>query len=71
MTLHAVNKSLMACVAVVTGSNKGIGLEIVKRLCKEFDGDVYSGGSGGGGGGGVATPPPPPPPPPPFLTRNE
>ena len=31
----------MARVAVVTGSNKGIGLEIVKRLCKEFDGDVY------------------------------
>ena len=31
----------MARVAVVTGSNKGIGFEIVKRLCKEFDGDVY------------------------------
>jgi short-subunit dehydrogenase involved in D-alanine esterification of teichoic acids len=27
-------------VAVVTGGNKGIGFEIVKRLCKEFDGDV-------------------------------
>ncbi len=27
-------------VAVVTGSNKGIGLAIVRRLCKEFDGDV-------------------------------
>ena len=31
----------MARAAVVTGSNKGIGFEIVKRLCKEFDGDVY------------------------------
>ena len=30
-----------ARVAVVTGSNKGIGFEIVRRLCKEFDGDVY------------------------------
>lgn len=28
-------------VAVVTGSNKGIGFEIVKQLCKRFDGDVY------------------------------
>ena len=28
-------------VAVVTGSNKGIGYAIVKRLCKEFDGVVY------------------------------
>jgi len=28
-------------VAVVTGSNKGIGLAIVRALCKEFDGDVF------------------------------
>jgi carbonyl reductase 1 len=28
-------------VAVVTGSNKGIGLSIVKGLCKSFDGIVY------------------------------
>ena len=28
-------------VAVVTGSNKGIGFEIVKGLCKEFKGIVY------------------------------
>lgn len=27
--------------AVVTGSNKGIGFEIVKELCKTFDGDVF------------------------------
>ncbi|KAM6922268.1 carbonyl reductase [NADPH] 1 [Lycodopsis pacificus] len=28
-------------VAVVTGSNKGIGLAIVRALCKEYQGDVY------------------------------
>ena len=28
-------------IAVVTGSNKGIGLEIVKGLCKDFTGIVY------------------------------
>uniref|UniRef100_A0A3Q0SAX6 carbonyl reductase (NADPH) n=1 Tax=Amphilophus citrinellus TaxID=61819 RepID=A0A3Q0SAX6_AMPCI len=28
-------------VAVVTGSNKGIGLAIVRALCTQFDGDVY------------------------------
>lgn len=28
-------------VAVVTGSNRGIGLSIVKGLAKDFDGDVY------------------------------
>ena len=28
-------------VAIVTGSNKGIGFEIVKALAKEFDGNVY------------------------------
>jgi len=28
-------------VAVVTGSNKGIGFAIVKALCKDFDGIVY------------------------------
>ena len=26
---------------MVTGANKGIGLAIVRRLCKEFNGDVY------------------------------
>ncbi|XP_066301436.1 carbonyl reductase [NADPH] 1-like [Branchiostoma lanceolatum] len=31
----------MSRVAVVTGSNKGIGLEIVRGLCKQFDGIVY------------------------------
>uniref|UniRef100_A0A6I8S0I2 carbonyl reductase (NADPH) n=1 Tax=Xenopus tropicalis TaxID=8364 RepID=A0A6I8S0I2_XENTR len=30
-----------AKVAVVTGGNKGIGLAIVKALCKQFKGDVY------------------------------
>ncbi|XP_051815635.1 carbonyl reductase [NADPH] 1-like isoform X1 [Acanthochromis polyacanthus] len=28
-------------VAIVTGSNKGIGLAIVRALCKQFQGDVY------------------------------
>ncbi|XP_071994827.1 carbonyl reductase [NADPH] 1-like [Engystomops pustulosus] len=28
-------------VVVVTGSNKGIGLAIVRALCKQFQGDVY------------------------------
>eukprot|EP00092_Neocalanus_flemingeri_P028219 GFUD01030644.1.p1 GENE.GFUD01030644.1~~GFUD01030644.1.p1 ORF type:complete len:287 (+),score=80.51 GFUD01030644.1:89-949(+) len=28
-------------VAVVTGSNKGIGLGIVRALCKKYEGDVY------------------------------
>merc|ERR1711892_473889 len=28
-------------VAVVTGGNKGIGLGIVRALCKQFEGDVY------------------------------
>ncbi len=28
-------------VAVVTGSNKGIGLEIVKGLAKKFEGIIY------------------------------
>lgn len=28
-------------IAIVTGSNKGIGYAIVKSLCEQFDGDVY------------------------------
>ncbi|CAD5117371.1 DgyrCDS6149 [Dimorphilus gyrociliatus] len=28
-------------VAIVTGSNKGVGFGIVRGLCKKFDGDVY------------------------------
>ncbi|XP_078088898.1 carbonyl reductase [NADPH] 1 [Mustelus asterias] len=28
-------------VAVVTGANKGIGLEMVRALCSQFEGDVY------------------------------
>ncbi|CAH1265467.1 CBR1 [Branchiostoma lanceolatum] len=31
----------MSRVAVVTGGNKGIGLAIVKGLCKQFNGTVY------------------------------
>ncbi|KAL2717644.1 carbonyl reductase NADPH 1-like [Vespula squamosa] len=31
----------MERIAVVTGGNKGIGLAIVKGLCKQFDGIVY------------------------------
>ncbi len=30
-----------AKVAIVTGSNKGIGLAIVRGLCRQFKGDVY------------------------------
>ncbi|XP_038556367.1 carbonyl reductase [NADPH] 1-like [Micropterus salmoides] len=32
---------MSARVALVTGSNKGIGLAIVRALCKQFQGDVY------------------------------
>ncbi|XP_076838578.1 carbonyl reductase [NADPH] 1 [Brachyhypopomus gauderio] len=28
-------------VALVTGSNKGIGFAVVRSLCKQYDGDVY------------------------------
>ena len=28
-------------VAVVTGANKGIGLGIVRALCKQYKGDVF------------------------------
>ncbi|XP_055018464.1 carbonyl reductase [NADPH] 1-like isoform X1 [Boleophthalmus pectinirostris] len=31
----------MTKVAVVTGSNKGIGLAIVRALCKQYEGEVY------------------------------
>lgn len=31
----------MRKVAVVTGANRGIGLAIVRQLCKQFSGDVY------------------------------
>ena len=31
----------MTKVAIVTGSNKGIGLAIVRGLAKTFEGDVY------------------------------
>ena len=33
--------SSAARVAIVTGSNKGIGFATVKKLCKEFSGEVY------------------------------
>lgn len=32
---------IMPRVAVVTGSNRGLGLDLVRLLCKDFDGDVY------------------------------
>ena len=28
-------------VAIVTGSNKGVGLAIVRKLCRQFEGDVF------------------------------
>ena len=28
-------------LAIVTGGNKGIGLAVVRGICKQFDGDVY------------------------------
>ena len=31
----------MAKVAVITGSNKGIGFGVVRALCKKYDGTVY------------------------------
>lgn len=31
----------MRQVAIVTGADKGIGLEVVRKLCKKFNGDVY------------------------------
>jgi NAD(P)-dependent dehydrogenase (short-subunit alcohol dehydrogenase family) len=36
-----VTETKMSKVAVVTGSNKGIGLAIVKGLVGKFDGDIY------------------------------
>ena len=33
--------STVVRLAVVTGANKGIGLAIVRSLCKQFTGDVY------------------------------
>jgi len=32
---------MMSRVAVVTGSNKGVGYGIIRGFCKNFDGDVY------------------------------
>lgn len=36
-----MSESINVQVAVVTGSNKGIGLAIVRGLCLQFKGDVY------------------------------
>jgi len=45
LTLHSLVLSLLVSrtmrVAIVTGSNKGIGLAIVRGMCRQFDGDVY------------------------------
>lgn len=35
-----VGRMAQTRVAIVTGANKGIGLAIVRRMCKEFSGDV-------------------------------
>jgi len=41
VVVHRRNSSTMTTkAAIVTGSNKGIGLAIVRRMCKEFGGDV-------------------------------
>ena len=32
---------MSARISIVTGANKGIGLAIVRGICKQFDGDVY------------------------------
>uniref|UniRef100_A0A096MF98 Carbonyl reductase 1 n=1 Tax=Poecilia formosa TaxID=48698 RepID=A0A096MF98_POEFO len=32
---------MLTKVAVVTGSNKGVGLAVVRALCKQWQGDVY------------------------------
>ena len=41
MTPHLLSVMAQATkVAIVTGSNKGIGLAIVRRMCQEFSGDV-------------------------------
>uniref|UniRef100_A0A8C6UR74 carbonyl reductase (NADPH) n=1 Tax=Neogobius melanostomus TaxID=47308 RepID=A0A8C6UR74_9GOBI len=40
-TTNAIQPAMSAKVAVVTGSNKGIGLAIVRALCKQFEGDVF------------------------------
>ncbi|XP_022337710.2 carbonyl reductase [NADPH] 1-like [Crassostrea virginica] len=42
MLISRTNYRIMSKkVAVVTGSNKGIGYAIVRGLCKQFDGDVF------------------------------
>jgi len=39
--LNSIHLDAMSTkVAIVTGSNKGIGLAIVRKMCKEFSGDV-------------------------------
>ena len=39
--MHCILVRMPTKVAVVTGSNKGVGLAIVRGLCKQFEGDVY------------------------------
>ncbi|KAF7250824.1 Carbonyl reductase [NADPH] 1, partial [Varanus komodoensis] len=39
--IHLAGRMSNTPVAVVTGSNKGIGFAIVRALCKQFSGDVY------------------------------
>ncbi|XP_059179883.1 carbonyl reductase [NADPH] 1 [Centropristis striata] len=39
--LHNPAQNMATKVAVVTGSNKGIGLAIVRALCQQYQGDVY------------------------------
>ena len=41
LSLSICQVSVRMRVAVVTGSNKGIGLGVVRALCRQYQGEVY------------------------------